>query len=288
LLTGKGHQVIILSRHPNKSSQPNVSYAQWDIGKQWIDEKAIASCDYIIHLAGAGVADKRWTNARKKEIVNSRTQSSGLLVKALKDYPNKVRVVVCASAIGWYGDDKKRASSGNAFTEELPPNDDFLGETCRLWEESIAPVETLGKRLVKLRTGIVLSKEGGALAEFKKPVKFGVATILGNGKQVISWIHIDDLCRMYLYAIENELLQGVYNAVAPDPVTNKELIITLAQKLKGRFYIPIQVPSFALKLVVGEMSVEILKSATVSCDKIRKAGFTFIFPSLDAALPTLI
>jgi uncharacterized protein (TIGR01777 family) len=135
------------------------------------------------------------------------------------------------------------------------------------------PAEQFGKRLVKLRTGIVLSNDGGALAEFKKPLKGFVAAILGDGKQVVSWIHVDDLCRMYLSAIENENINGVYNAVAPNPVTNKELVLTLAKKMRGNFFIPIHVPAFALKIILGEMSIEVLKSATVKFSKDTINGF---------------
>jgi len=197
----KGYKVIILTRSA-KPSQGNISYAKWDINKSMIDKTAIEKSDHIIHLAGAGVADKRWTNKRKKEIIDSRVKSSELLIDALKEANNNVQSVVSASAIGWYGSDQK----GKTFTESDPPNNDFLGETCRLWEQSIEPVKNLGKRLVILRTGIVLSNEGGAFVEFKKPMKAGVAGILGSGKQVISWIHIDDLCRMYIDAIENNNL----------------------------------------------------------------------------------
>ena len=144
--------------------------------------------------------------------MESRTKSSELIIKALKENSNKVKALVSASAIGWYGPD---ISNDNVFKETHKANNDFLGETCKLWEESIEPVATMGKRLVKLRTGIVLSKNGGALKEFIKPLRLGVAAILGNGKQMISWIHIDDLCRMYIEAIENESVNGVYNAVAP-------------------------------------------------------------------------
>ena len=196
-----------------------------------------------------------------------------------------MKAIVSASAIGWYGEDP--APDKNGFTESNKPSPDFLGETCRLWEESIEPVEKMGIRLVKLRTGIVLSNKGGALPEFKKPLQFGVAGILGSGKQMISWIHIDDLCRMYIEAIENTQFSGSYNAVAPQPVTNKTLTLTLANILRGKFYIPVNVPAIALKLILGKRSIEILKSNTVSCEKIKLTGFIFIYPSIESALSQL-
>ena len=286
-LVDKGYQVIILSRNEDQtSSSSSVTFARWDVEKQTIDNNAIAKADYIIHLAGAGVADKRWSEKRKKEIVESRTQSSALLVKALSETANNVKAVISASATGWYGADEKRFRGKKGFTEDAPADGEFLGETCRLWEESISPIGRLGKRLVKLRTGIVLSNDGGALHEFKKPVKFGVASILGNGKQVVSWIHIDDLCRLYIYSIEHEI-SGVYNAAAPTPVTNGNLVMRLAAKLKGSFFVPMYVPGFLIRLIFGEMSIEVLKSVTVSSDKIRNEGFTFLYPSIAAALDQL-
>jgi hypothetical protein len=204
----------------------------------------------------------------------------------LKEIPNKVKTVISASAIGWYGADTA-VSRKQGFTEEAPADTQFLGETCRLWEESIRPVEQMGIRLVKLRTGIVLGNEGGALAEFKKPLKAGIAAILGDGRQMVSWIQADDLCRMYLHALENEEIRGAYNAVAPHPVSNKQLTVTLAKQMRGNFYIPVHVPSFVLKIALGEMSIEVLKSATVSSRKIEATGFSFRYPTIEMALQQL-
>ncbi len=288
LLVNKGYEVIILSRKLSglRPELKNVSYANWDINKQTIDKEAIAKADHIIHLAGAGVADKRWTKARKEEIVNSRTQSSALIVKTLAENCNTVKTVVSSSAIGWYGADTEK-SVLNGFSEDATADTEYLGETCRLWEAGIASVTQLGKRLVKLRTGIVLSNEGGAFVAFKKPLKAGLAAILGNGEQVISWIHVDDLCRMFIAAIEKEEMSGAYNAVAPHPVTNQYLTIALAKQMRGKFYIPVYVPSFVLKIMLGEMSIEVLKSATVSSRKIQLTGFDFTYPTIENAIAEL-
>jgi uncharacterized protein (TIGR01777 family) len=289
LLLQKGYQVIILSRSaPGQQTKdiPGLLYARWDIAQQTIDAAAIQKADYIVHLAGAGVAEKRWTSKRKKEIVNSRTQSSGLLLKAITETPNHIKAIISASAIGWYGPDPVRPNP-KPFMENDPAAHDFLGETCRQWEQSIEPVTQLGKRLVILRTGIVLSTKGGALMEFIKPLRFGIAGILGNGKQVISWIHIDDLCRLYLRGIEDENMLGVYNAVAPSVLTNKAFTLQLARAVKHSFYIALYIPSVILKLVLGQMSVEVLKSATVSAAKIKSTGFSFIYPTTEAAINQL-
>lgn len=287
-LLNKGYDVILLSRKKGtiKISEQSITIYKWDIAKGEIDEEAIKRADHIIHLAGAGVADKRWTAKRKQEILDSRTQSSALIVKALRDIPNHVQSVISASAIGWYGPDEDNSIS-HSFSEEMPAYSDFLGNTCKAWEESIAPVADLGKRLVKLRIGIVLSATGGALTEFKKPLKGGIAAILGTGKQMISWIHVQDLCNMFLYAIETSSMQGTFNAVAPHPVSNKELTLTLAKQKNGFWYIPFYVPAFLLKIVLGEMSIEVLKSATVSSHKIEQQGFKFAYPTVQLALKDL-
>jgi len=289
ILVEKGYKVIVLTRNPSSVSYhlPSVSYAQWNIEKQTIDVDAIQNADHIIHLAGAGVADKRWSIKRKKEIVDSRVNSSALIVKAVKEIPNKIKAVISTSAIGWYGADTNE-SLQNGFNEEAKADDAFLGSTCKTWEESINPVLQMNKRLVKLRVGIVLSNAGGALAEFRKPIQMGVAAILGNGKQIISWVHVDDLCNMFIYAMEHDEMKGVYNAVAPDPVSNKILTITLAKMMKGRFFIPVYVPSFLLKIILGEMSIEVLKSATVDSNKIKKAGYAFLYPTIISALKNLL
>ena len=288
-LLEKNYKVIILSRKV-ASQQPineNLLYAEWDIPNQIIDKIAIERADYIIHLAGAGIADKRWTKKRKQEIIVSRVKSGELLTKTLQEIPNKVKAVISASAIGWYGADPV-IPNPKPFTEDDPADSSFLGETCKQWEESTEPVTQLGKRSVKLRTGIVLSKQGGALKEFEKPLRFGIAAILGNGRQVYSWIHIDDLVRLYITAIEDDNMRGAYNAVTPKPVSNKELTLQLARTKKGSFFIPVYIPSFALKIALGEMSIEVLKSATVSCDKIHYSGFTFLYPTIEAALKNLV
>ncbi len=284
-LVQKGYEVLILTRKLPVQHRPQISYAQWDVDAQTIDVAAIAKADYLVHLAGANVAEGRWTEKRKKEIVSSRVASGKLLVKALTDHPNTIKAVVSSSAIGWYGPDPQ-VPNPKPFTETDAADAAFLGRTCQLWEESMAPVKALGKRLVYLRTGIVLSNEGGAYKEFKKPLRAGVAGILGSGSQVVSWIHMDDIVGMYLAAIENEQWSGVFNAVAPQPVSNKELVLAMA-KAHGGFAIPAPVPAFALKLALGEMSIEVLKSTTVSSRKAAENGYVFRFPDIASAVRNL-
>ena len=284
-LLKKNYRVTILTRNmDNLKPEKGVDYALWDVKKGEIDVSAIAKADAIIHLAGAGVMDKKWTAEYKKEILESRTKSSELLIDTLRKNKHNVKVIVSASAIGWYGEDK---IPGHLFTEDEPYDKDFLGEVCMQWEKSTEPAEQLGIRVCRLRTGIVLSKEGGAYPEFKASLKFGIASILGNGKQVISWIHIDDLCRAYIYALENEMMKGSYNAVAPAPVKNKLLTLTIADKVKGKFYIPVHVPQFVLQTMMGKRSIEILKSTAVSSEKIMKEGFAFLYPEIKTAIAAI-
>src|SRR5579863_1109454 len=311
LLIDHGHRVIILSRNAapgtrpvpadeivpgepgsaaafyGRSSGPGLQRLNWDPASGYIDVDAIRQADYIVHLAGAGVADHRWTAKRKKVIEESRTKSADLLVNTLRQNANHVKAVISASGIGWYGPDPV-IPNPRPFEETDPADKDFLGETCRRWEAAISPVTDLGKRLVILRTGLVLSRQGGALAEFRRPIRFGIAPILGSGRQIMSWIHIDDLCRLYLEAVEQEEWAGVYNAVAPNPASNRIFTLELARRLKGRYFVPVFVPSLLLKVIVGEMSIEVLKSATVSAAKTRAAGFQFIYPAVEPALDNLL
>jgi uncharacterized protein len=287
-LIESNYDVVILSRDRKiSSSNSKITYSFWDIKKQLMDPEILKKADHIVHLAGAGVMDKNWTRDYKKEIIESRTKSSELLINTLKQNTHRIQTFVSSSAIGWYGADDYPLLRKEGFIETDAAAKDFLGETCLLWETSVAPVAEMGIRLVKLRTGIVLSNDGGAFKEFKKPLSFGFAGILGTGKQVVSWIHIDDMCRIYMEAIENKNISGIYNAVAPLPVTNKKLTIELAEKLRHKFYIPVHIPRFFLKLFIGNRSIEVLKSATVSNKKIKSTGFTFLYPAIESAIREL-
>lgn len=284
MLLSHGHKVTILTRKiPTQAPATGIQYAIWDLTLGKIDKTALDETEYIIHLAGAAVVEKKWTARYKKEIIDSRTRGMDIIADQLKNNSHQLKAVISASAIGWYGPDQ---STGISFSESAPAAKDFLGETCRIWEESLIPFSAMGIRTCALRTGIVLTRDGGALKEFEKPVRLGIAAILGNGKQKVSWIHLEDLCRMYCFAIEKEI-NGAYNAVAPAPVSNAELTLGIAKKMKGNFFISAHVPEFVLKLMMGERSVEVLKSCTVSAEKIKEAGFTFHYPSIDASLQSL-
>ncbi|OOG70671.1 TIGR01777 family oxidoreductase [Algoriphagus sp. A40] len=272
LVEKKGYQVAWLSR----GLQPGRKSFLWNIEKQEIDPVAIEWADAIIHLAGAGVAEKRWTPDRKKLILESRTHSTRLLFSALEKSEKRPNTFISASAVGYYGLD-----TGTSLVDETSPaGSDFLAEVVKAWENEVKKIESLDIRTVILRTGIVLDAGGGALGEMLKPP---VAAPLGSGDQWMSWIHIEDLARMFVFALEKTTLQGVYNAVGPNPATNQQLTQEAAYA-KGKTYLGIGVPGFVLKLVLGEMAAMVLGGNRVSCQKIQKAGFQFEFYELSAAL----
>ncbi len=279
LLMQKGYQISHLSR---KNRVGPITTHQWDVKKKKLDKEAINNADAIIHLAGAGIADKRWTDKRKKEILESRTNSTELLFEMLKSNPHNVKTFISASAIGIYG----FAGEDKVFTEKSEPADDFLADVVKQWEASVDKMESLGIRVIKIRIGILLSTQGGALAEMMKPIKWGVGSPLGSGGQYMSWIHIDDVCRLFMQSIEEESMTGVYNAVAPHPVTNKELTKAIGKVLHKPIWLP-NVPGFVLKIVLGEMADLVLKGSKVSANKIQEAKFSFSFSQLDDALEDL-
>lgn len=273
LLERKGFEVAWLSRNPEKYKQKSFA---WDVDKQTIDAKALQWADGIIHLAGEGVADKRWTAERKQAILQSRTQSTLLLKHAIEKSDKKPEVFVSASAVGYYG-----FSTGDTLMDENgKAGNDFLAQVVVAWESDVEKISDYGIRTVMLRIGIVLDNKGGALPEMLKPP---VAAPLGNGQQWMSWIAIDDLARMFLFAIENKGMIGVYNAVGPNPATNEALTKAAAKKV-GKMYVGLGVPGFALKIVLGEMAQMVLGGNRVSAHKIRKAGFEFRYPVLEDAL----
>lgn len=288
-LADKGYDVVVLTREKKPESvHPKISFSHWDVDSKVIDANVVSKADHIIHLAGAGVMDKKWSNRYKKIIRESRTKSAELILSCLRENSHAVKSFITASAIGWYGADSKPLIRKEGFIESDPSDESFLGETCKLWEASVEPITAMGVRTVTLRTGIVLANSGGAFKEYKSPLRFGIAAILGNGKQVVSWIHIKDLCRIYGEAVENNSMAGIYNAVAPGPVSQKTLILYLGKKIKNRFFTPIHIPQFFLKIIFGKRSVEILKSATVSNQRIKREGFTFLYPSIEAAIDELV
>ena len=275
LLLEKGYTVSHLSRETGNN--PKVKTFLWDVAKGSIDANCINGVDLIVHLAGAGVADKRWTDGRKQEIISSRTKSIELIYSLLKQHSHQVKKVISASATGYYGD-----CGDELVTETAPPAKDFLGQCCVDWEKAVDEGAALGLEILKLRTGVVLTDEGGTLKQLALPIKFGFGTILGSGKQWVPWIHLQDAIDLYLFGIENQLT-GVYNMVAPNPATNAKLTITTAKQLNRPLWLP-KVPAFALKLAMGEMSAVVLASTKVSAAKTEQAGFVFKYTTIKEAI----
>jgi len=274
-LLDKGYTVSHLSRSPGKD--PAVNTFLWDVHKGQIDAHCIDRVDMIIHLAGAGIADERWTEDRKKELIDSRTKSIQLIYSLLKTGKHQVKTVISASAIGYYSD-----RGEELMTEDSPPFNDFMARCCIEWEAAVDEGKQLALQIVKFRTGVVLDK-AGALAKMAMPVKLYVGAPLGSGRQWIPWIHVQDVVGMYLFAIDNEDFEGIYNMVAPNPVTNMQLTQAIAKQLHKPLWLP-KVPAFLLKLLLGEMSTIVLGSTKVSSKKIEAAGFKFSYPEVSSAL----
>lgn len=279
-LKKKGYDVAVLSRAKDETSGLKSYY--WDISQGIIEDEAIEFADYIIHLAGANISEKKWTENRVNEIFESRVKSAKLLLQKIKELDKKPIAFITASAIGYYGTE----TTEKIHTEDEPPSEDFLGRICNEWELAAEMIGSYGARVVQLRTGIVLSRTGGALPEMTFPAKFGLATGLGSGRQYMPWIHIDDLCEIYIKAIEDANMNGAYNAVAPEHITNAAFTRCLAKTLKRPNFLP-NIPATILKTIYGEMAAILLNGSRVSSEKIREAGYEFLFPGLKEALADL-
>ena len=280
LLLSKGYTVGHLTRSDYKKLD-NIKLFTWDVDKGEIDQHAIPWADYIIHLAGETVG-QRWTKSAKQKILQSRVDSTLLIVEQLKKSNHQLKSLICASAVGYYGDD----TGDKLLIEESPQGDGFLADVVANWEEAADSGVNYAEQLVKIRIGIVLSEEGGALSKMAMPIKWGVGSALGSGRQWLSWIHINDLCKMFLQAVEKPL-HGIFNGVGPKPITNKEFTKLLAHQLKRPIILP-RVPAFVLKLMLGEMSVLALGSNRAEPVAFLREGFTFGFPKLDEALKSLV
>jgi uncharacterized protein (TIGR01777 family) len=280
-LQNKGYAV----RHLSRKRQLNAEFPaySWQIESEYIDPDAFDdSVKTIIHLAGTSIS-QRWTSQQKNEIVESRVKSTNLLTDYLQNQLHSVTTFIGGSATGYYGN-----SGGESKSEtDLPADHSFLSTTTQLWENAYLPLQTVAQlRSVLLRIGVVLTSEGGALPEMAKATRWGIAAYLGNGKQYMPWIHIDDLCNLFLFAIENPHLQGIYNAVAPQPIRHKLFMQTLARHLSGYAW-AIPVPALALRATMGEMADIVLHGCRANSQKIEQAGFQFLYPDLDNALKNI-
>jgi len=272
LLKSKGYRVLSLSRNPKGED-----CFRWDLEQGFVDPEALRQTDRIVHLAGAGIGDKRWTKDRKEEILNSRVQSCELVFQKCLELGIQLKSFVSASAVGYYG-------YGKPFTEEDSVGQGFLATVCKQWEQAADRFQDAGVRTVKIRTGIVLAADGGILPQMALPVRLGLGSAIGDGKQVIPWIHIKDLCHIYLQAIQNESWQGAYNAVVPESVDNREFTKVLAGVLHKPFW-PVSIPAFPIRWLLGERSELLLKGNQVR--SVRLSGDSIFFEDLVSALTDL-
>lgn len=272
-----GYSVNVLSR--KEGQRKNIFF--WNPEKEIMDDEALRDVSVIINLGGVSLADGRWTAKRKQEIINSRIQSTDFLFHKLKTVNHTVETFISASAVGYYGN-----HNDEWIDETFPAGNDFLSTCCSYWEESAMKISSLGIRTTIFRIGIVLSKKGGALPLIAMPVKLFAGAPLGSGKQFISWIHHADLCSMFLKAAEDKAISGIYNAVSPEPLTNKEFTKILSHVLHRPFFLP-PVPAMLLKLILGEKAITVTGGQRVASKKIRDAGFSFQFPALHNALENI-
>lgn len=278
LLLNNGHSVNYLTTSLDKIvSKPNYFGYYWNPTKGTIDENCLINVDVIIHLAGASIS-KKWTKAYKEEILESRILSANLLYTTLKTYPHQVKQLISASGIAIYPQSYEVAYN-EATTEK---DNSFLANVVTQWEESVDVFKQLNIKVCKLRTGVVLSKKGGALPEMAKPIQMGFGANIGNGKQIQSWIHLNDLAQLYYFVLKNQM-EGVFNAVAPNPVSNADLTKTIAKKLHKPLFLP-NIPKFVMRLILGEMVVLLTASNNVSSKKVQDVGFQFQFPTLQLAI----
>lgn len=275
-LLDAGHEVVHLSRTPSTSSK--VPAFKWNPADGTIDDHALKGVNIIVHLAGAGLADQSWTDARKQEILDSRINSASLLHEACKRNGVRLDNFISASAIGWY----PLIISDIAFDEGSPEGQGFVAEVCKSWEDSADQFADVSDRVCKLRIGLVLGKNNGALREIEWPVRMYIGAGLGEGTQSMSWIHLDDVSRMFVHVIEKKL-DGVYNSVGPEPTPNIEFMQTMADVMGRPIMLP-NIPEFIIKLIYGPKSEVILKGAPISSKKIEATGFEFEYPTLTSAL----
>ena len=269
-------------RNLTRQNPPPPGSFYWDPAKNKLDISALDNISAVIHLAGASIGSGRWTHRKKQLIASSRIDSTRLLAAAIGERGAGIEVFVSASAIGIYGD------TGDRWVDEDSPADTgFLGKTCSAWEAEAAGIATKGIRTVILRTGLVLSPRGGILPVMTRPVRWGLGAVLGSGRQYQSWISLDDVCRMYLLGLRQPSMNGVYNAVAPQPVTHQDFMLAIAATCRRPLWLP-RIPGALLRLALGEKSELVLTGQRVSAQKILDAGYSFRHPELNEALQSLL
>jgi uncharacterized protein (TIGR01777 family) len=280
-LLSLGHEVRLLSRNPKNTTTIKSYY--WNLESLEIDERAFNGVEHIVHLAGSGIADKKWTKERKEEIINSRVKSMQLITSIVKKQNLILKSFVGASAIGIYG----MTSIDKTFTESDLGENSFLTRSCIEWEKSYSEIQTLSSRFSIIRIGVVLSKHGGALKKLVPLFRLGLGSAIGSGKQYMPWIHVQDLASIFTECLFNSNYSGVYNAVSSEETTNDQFSKAIAKSLSKPFFLP-RVPAFILKIAFGEMASILLEGSRISNEKLLKQGFKFKFKTLPDALNDLL
>ncbi len=281
LLSAQGYEITLLSRR-NNADVPYPIF-RWNPIAGQMDERALDGVDYLLNLAGAGIADKPWTTRQKKLLVDSRVKSNELLIRTLKTQNKTVKAFLSASAVGYYG----HRGSEPLTESALPGNDGFLSECCIAWENAALKASPVAERLLIVRIGIVLSASGGALEKMVLPFRFGVGNYVGKGGAYISWIHIDDLCRIFIKGINDVQMTGIYNGTAPHPATSKAMAKAIRKTL-ARPVVLLPVPTLVLRMVLRERATMLTSSARAVPKRLLAEGFEFHYPELGEALDELL
>lgn len=282
ILQQNNYRVHWLSRKKVEASHHQLKVFQWNVEKQFIDISAFENVEYVIHLAGAGIADKHWTEEYKKIIIQSRVDAAKLLIKYIIENALPIKKFIGASAVGIYG----MKIDEQEYTEESPYGNDFLADVCKQWEHSYSPLIHQNYSYAVLRIGLILSHTGGLYKRLVPIFKWGLGSALGSGKQYMPWIHIEDLCRMLVYLIEHSEIVGTFNATSGEYITNYNFSKKLAQSLNAPFLLP-NIPEFILHIMFGDQYKMLTTGLKISNQKIKQKGFQFKFQKLEDALDDL-
>jgi len=281
LIDSSQYDIKILSRS-RKNDEGHISYYQWDLDQMTIDSEALEA-DYIINFTGAGIADSRWSEERKKVLIDSRVKSAELIKKGLEENNKKVKAYISASAIGFYGDRGEEVLTEDSDNGDM---ESFMVKCCVLWEDAAKMLSNYCDRLIINRIGLVLSPDGGALPKILMTKALGVYAYFGNGKQYYPWIHIDDVCEIFLQPLKDQSYQGIYNTVSPEPLPNKKFTEIIKNTLNG--WVTVPAPTLALRLAMGEIADVVLNSNRVVPKNLERHNFKFKFTSLSDAIKDLV
>ena len=278
-LVEKGYSIHVLTRKPSANSSKNIRFFQWEIERQYIDKKAFEGVEILINLTGANIGEKRWTEQRKKEIIDSRINSIDILYQYISENKFNINTFISSSAVGFYG----AVTTDKTFVETSENGNDFLASVCQKWEDAALKFNDLGIRTIILRKGVILGKEGGMVKKLSPLAKLGINVSLGSGKQYLPWIDIRDLLRLYEFILSNAQLNGIYNAVATDQITMNNFSKALLKSFGKKSFLP-NAPAFVIRLLFGEMAVMLLEGSKVSNEKLKTTGFSFEFDTIGKSL----